>query len=182
MQKVTILLQGLIKYPVDDFKLLQTQIIKTLRKLHATPDTACEPVHNRSSFTLGFYLLAVPQKLRWKPKHVKETLCLMSRNGSNVPGISRNSGTADHCKYRKSNGYDGQQVKEILQESNDCLAVPIDEEKHEEFKGRGTLSQESLPTKAMGCLCRYLKHILNYITYVQKGPGRCIPIKFASCN
>lgn len=58
----------------------------------------------------------------------------MSRNGSNVPGISRNSGTADDCKYRKSNGYDGQQVKEISQESNDCLAVPKDE-KHEEFEG-----------------------------------------------
>ena len=36
-------------------------------------------------------------------------------------------------------------MKEISQESDDCLAVPIDEEKHEEFKPRGTRSQESTP-------------------------------------
>lgn len=61
------------------------------------------------------------------------------------------------------------QVKEISQESNDCLAVPVDEKKHEEFKPRGTLSQESPPTKAMACLC-YLK--LSYVTYNPKRTGK----------
>ena len=50
-------------------------------------------------------------------------------------------------------------MKEISQESNDCLAVPIDKNQHEEFKLRGTRSQESTPTKAMRCLC-YLMSLM----------------------